>query len=123
MKEYDLIVIGTGVGMTLANAALRRDLKIALIEMGKVGGTCLTKGCIPSKVLVYPADIIREAQHATNVGVHFKVDKIDWDLISKRMWSQIDHSKGMEQGVKHVPGMDFYQGIGEFIVNKCSRSS
>lgn len=114
MKEYDLVSIGTGVGLTLANAGLRRNLKVALIEMGKVGGTCLTRGCIPSKVLVYPADIIREAQHAQKVGVHFKVDKIDWELIGKRMWSQIDEGKGMEQGIKHVPGLDFYQGVGKF---------
>lgn len=114
MKEYDLVSIGTGVGLTLANAGLRRGLKVALVEMGKVGGTCLTKGCIPSKVLVYPADVIREAQHAQKVGVYVKIDQIDWKLISTRMWSQIDHGKQMEQGLKHVPGLDFYQGVGAF---------
>lgn len=114
MKEYDLISIGTGVGLTLASQGLRRNMKVAVVERDKVGGTCLTRGCIPSKVLVYPADMIREAQHAAKVGVHFKVDKIDWDLIGKRMWSQIDHSKGMEQGLQHTPGLDFYQGTGEF---------
>ncbi|MHA1266850.1 MAG: dihydrolipoyl dehydrogenase [Candidatus Helarchaeota archaeon] len=115
MKEYDIIIIGTGVGLTLVNEALRRGLKVAIVEMGKVGGTCLTRGCIPSKVLVYPADIIREAEHARKVGVHFKLEKVDWDFISKRMWSQIDHSKEMAQSLKHVPGLDFYQGVGEFI--------
>ncbi len=116
MKNYDLVVIGTGVGLNVANTALQHGLKVAIVEMGKVGGTCLTRGCIPSKVLVYPADIIREAEHASKVGVNLKVEKIDWDLITKRMWSQIDHSKGMEQGLKHAhnTGLDFYQGVGEF---------
>ncbi|TFG04753.1 MAG: dihydrolipoyl dehydrogenase, partial [Promethearchaeota archaeon] len=115
MKEYDLITIGTGAGLTIANAALRRGLKVAIVESGKVGGTCLTRGCIPSKVLVYPADVLREAQHAQKVGIQLKVDKLDWDVISKRMWSQIDESKEMEAGLKQVPGLDFYKGTGEFI--------
>jgi len=114
MKEYDLICIGTGVGLSVANVGLRYGQKVAVIEMGKTGGTCLTKGCIPSKVLVYPADVIREAEHATKVGLQFKVEKVDWNLIANRMWSQINESKGMEESLKHIPNLDFYQGIGEF---------
>ncbi|MHA1231457.1 MAG: dihydrolipoyl dehydrogenase family protein [Candidatus Helarchaeota archaeon] len=114
MKEYDLIIIGTGAGLNLVNTALSRGLEIALIEQGKVGGTCLTRGCIPSKILVYPADIIREAEHAKKVGVNFKLEGINWSLISKRMWNQINHSIEMEQGLKQVPGLTFYHGIGEF---------
>ena len=117
MEKYDVVVIGSGVGMTILSTALSRGLKVAIVENDKVGGTCLTRGCIPSKVLIYPADIIREAQHAERVGVHLKVEKIDWDLIGKRMWSQIDESKGMEESLKESPPdrVAFYQGIGEFV--------
>ncbi len=114
MKEYDLICIGTGVGLTVANAGLRRGSKVAVVEMGKVGGTCLTRGCIPSKVLVYPADVIREAEHATKIGVQLKLENVSWDRIAKRVWSQIDESKEMEVSLKQIPNFDFYQGVGEF---------
>ena len=115
METYDLVVIGSGAGLSVLNVGLQVGMKCALVEDTKLGGTCLTRGCIPSKVLVHPADLIREAQHAKKVGVHFNLEKIDWDLISKRMWSQIDESKQMEEGLSHVPNLKMYRGVGEFI--------
>jgi len=115
METYDLVVIGSGAGLSVLNVGLQAGMKCALVEDTKLGGTCLTRGCIPSKVLVHPADLIREAQHARKVGVHFNIEKIDWDLISKRMWSQIDESKQMEEGLSQVPNLKMYRGVGEFI--------
>jgi mycothione reductase len=68
MKEYDLIVIGTGSGMVIADAAIQEtpDLKVALIDKDEPGGICLTRGCTSSKLLIYPADIIRTNQKAEN---------------------------------------------------------
>ena len=71
MEKYDLVAIGTGVGTSVLSTALNLGLKCAIIEEGKFGGTCLTRGCIPSKILVYPADMIREAQHAKKIGLEF----------------------------------------------------
>jgi dihydrolipoamide dehydrogenase len=114
MDKYDLVVIGSGAGLNILNTGLQMNMKCALLEDTKLGGTCLTRGCIPSKVLVHPADLIREAQHANNVGIQFEVKKIDWDLIAKRMWSQIDESKQMEKGLSSVPNLKLFRGIGEF---------
>jgi len=114
METYDLVVIGSGAGLNVLNVGLQMGMKCALVEDTKLGATCLTRGCIPSKVLVHPADLIREAQHASKVGIHFNVQRIDWDLISKRMWSQIDESKQIEEGLLHVPNLTLYKGIGEF---------
>ncbi|MFO7794763.1 MAG: dihydrolipoyl dehydrogenase family protein [Promethearchaeati archaeon] len=114
MKNYDFVVIGSGVGLSVLNTALNQNLDCALIENDKIGGTCLTRGCIPSKVLVYPADIIREAHHAKKVGVELKTKTVDWDLISKRMWSQINEGKEMKEGLSQVSNLDLYLGRGEF---------
>ncbi|TXT56157.1 MAG: Mycothione reductase [Promethearchaeota archaeon] len=114
MKNYDLCVIGSGVGLSVLNPGLNRDWKCALVEKDKIGGTCLTRGCIPSKILIYPADMIRHAQHAKNVGVDFKLKDIDWNLMAKNMWSQIDEGKQIERSLKQVPNLDLYQGVGEF---------
>ncbi|MFX1294524.1 MAG: dihydrolipoyl dehydrogenase family protein [Promethearchaeota archaeon] len=114
MKKYDLVVIGSGVGLNIINPAIQRGLNCAIVEMDKVGGTCLTRGCIPSKILIYPADIIREAQHARYVGIDFVVKKINWDYIAERMWENINESTQMEDSLAHAHGLNFYKGIGEF---------
>ncbi len=62
MKEYDVIVIGSGAGMIIVEGALSQGLKVALVDRGLLGGTCLNVGCIPSKMLIYPADRIAEIQ-------------------------------------------------------------
>lgn len=100
--------------MTVLSEALEHGLKCALVEDAKIGGTCLTRGCIPSKVLIYPADIIRLAEHARKVGVFLKLEKLDWDLIATRMWSQIDESKEMEKSLSKVPTLETFRGVAEF---------
>ncbi|MBD3214024.1 MAG: dihydrolipoamide dehydrogenase [Candidatus Lokiarchaeota archaeon] len=114
MKNYEFVVIGSGVGLSVLNTALNQDLNCALVENDKIGGTCLTRGCIPSKVLVYPADIIREAQHAEKVGIKLNLKEFDWDLISERMWNQINEGKDIKEGLSQVPNLDMYFGRGEF---------
>ena len=114
MKEFDLVIVGSGVGLTVLNKALEQGLTCGLAEDAKLGGTCLTRGCIPSKVLIYPADVIRLAEHAKKVGVFLKLDKLDWDLITERMWSQIDESEEMEKGLSKVPNLEVFRGVAEF---------
>ncbi|MCJ7450842.1 MAG: FAD-dependent oxidoreductase, partial [Candidatus Nanohaloarchaeota archaeon QJJ-9] len=55
MKEYDLIVIGSGSGLDIANAYSKYGKNVAVVEKDKLGGTCLNRGCIPSKKLIYRA--------------------------------------------------------------------
>ncbi|MCJ7593396.1 MAG: dihydrolipoyl dehydrogenase, partial [Desulfobacterales bacterium] len=61
MKEYDLIAIGTGSAMNIVEAMLQRapEKRVAVIDKDDPGGICLTRGCIPTKILVYPAEIVR----------------------------------------------------------------
>ncbi|MFX1553759.1 MAG: dihydrolipoyl dehydrogenase family protein [Promethearchaeota archaeon] len=114
METYDLVVIGSGAGLNVLNVGLQFGMKCALVENTKMGGTCLTRGCIPSKVLVHPADLIRDAQDAKKVGVKFNIENIDWDLIAERMWSQINESKDIDQGLSTVPNLTVYKGVGDF---------
>jgi dihydrolipoamide dehydrogenase len=114
MKKYDLVVVGSGAGLMVLQAALREGLKCAIVENSKFGGTCLTKGCIPSKMLVYPADLIREAEDAGRIGLNFQPPEADWAAVSGRMWAQIRHSDGIRRSLKKVPGLDVYEGTAEF---------
>ncbi|MCJ7620779.1 MAG: FAD-dependent oxidoreductase, partial [Anaerolineae bacterium] len=54
MEKYDLIVIGSGAGMNVASKAVSAGMKVAVVEHGLMGGTCLNTGCIPSKILLHP---------------------------------------------------------------------
>lgn len=69
MKEYDVVVIGSGAGMVIVEGALSQGLRVALVDKGPLGGTCLNVGCIPSKMLIYPADRIAEIQEAKKLGI------------------------------------------------------
>jgi len=55
MEEYDFLVIGSGSGLDVANVAANQGQSVAVIEKGRLGGTCLNRGCIPSKQLLYHA--------------------------------------------------------------------
>lgn len=114
MKKYDLTIVGSGAGLMLVEPALQAGLSVAFVEKSKFGGTCLTRGCIPSKMLVYPADLIREAQRSGRVGVHLDALGIDWNKIASRMWAQIAHSDRISEGLSGVDGLDVYRGTGAF---------
>lgn len=114
MKRFDLVVVGSGAGLMVLEEALRQGLKCALVEKSKFGGTCLTKGCIPSKMLVYPADLIREMQSSGRIGIRSSEPQIDWETISRRMWEQIDLNKGIEKSLARIPRLTVYKGTGSF---------
>ncbi len=114
MKRYDVAVIGSGAGLIVLEDALKKGLSCALIEKDKLGGTCLTKGCIPSKMLVYPADVIREAQDAARVGLGFAQPAIDWEKITQRMRNQIDFSVQIEKNLRKIDNLDLFLGTAEF---------
>ncbi|MCL5316671.1 MAG: dihydrolipoyl dehydrogenase [Thaumarchaeota archaeon] len=116
LDSYDLIVIGSGAGMNVAGSALEQGLKVALVEKGPLGGTCLNRGCIPSKIMIYPADVIRLLQDATAVGVNAKIERVDFDLIMKRMWDAVlEDRHHMEEAVKQDPNVTLYHDVGYFV--------
>ncbi|HUI24179.1 MAG TPA: dihydrolipoamide dehydrogenase, partial [Nitrososphaerales archaeon] len=71
MKNYDLIVIGSGSAMNLVDPMLQQNptMKIAVIDKDDPGGICLTRGCIPSKILLYPAELVRIIEEAGELGL------------------------------------------------------
>ena len=113
-KHYDLVVVGSGAGMSVLEEGVKRGLRCALVESGKIGGTCLNRGCIPSKILTVPADAIREAEHARKIGAGLGLERLDWDAIGRRMWDKIAENEEMEKALAEVRGLTVYRGTGEF---------
>ncbi|MCD6473809.1 MAG: dihydrolipoyl dehydrogenase [Thermoplasmata archaeon] len=118
MKHYDIIAIGTGSAMNIVSTLVEtnEDIKVAVVEKDDVGGICLTRGCIPSKMLLYPAELVRKAKEAKKFGIDVEIKNIDFKRIMERMRSNIRKEVEMiEHGLKSSPNIDLYQTTGEFI--------
>ncbi|KYK22203.1 hypothetical protein AYK21_04065 [Thermoplasmatales archaeon SG8-52-2] len=116
MKKFDVIVIGSGSGGEIVESALSHNFSVAWVDKGPLGGTCLNVGCIPSKMLIYPADRIVEIQEAEKLGVKAEIKNIDFNKIMKHMREPIIEShEHMEKGLKNIENFTYYKGVGNFI--------
>ena len=117
MKNYDVIVIGSGAGAIISDEAAGQGLKVALIDKGPlVGGTCLNWGCIPSKMLIYTADRIVEIEEAKKLGIEAEVKNINFLSIMERMRkSRQEDQVHIREGIKQSENLDFYEGEGYFV--------
>ncbi|MFW9985623.1 MAG: FAD-dependent oxidoreductase, partial [Candidatus Odinarchaeota archaeon] len=116
MKKYDVIVIGSGSGGIILDSAYRAGLKVAYVDRGPLGGTCLNVGCIPSKMLIYPADRIVEIQEAHKLGIDAEIKEINFKAIMARMRQPIDESLNhMRAGLQYARDLDFYEAEGYFV--------
>ena len=78
MKKFDLIVIGSGSGLDVANGAAASGWSVCLVENGPLGGTCLNRGCIPSKILVHSADVAMAIRRASEFGLRVADMEVDF---------------------------------------------
>ena len=115
MEKYDVIVIGAGSGLKLAIIASRAGQKVALIDRGPLGGTCINDGCLPSKMLIRPADVIRTIQGAGAVGIKSTGIEIDFSMIMERMRSAVKISRSRrEEAVRSLPNLTLHRDMAEF---------
>ena len=116
MKEYDVIVIGSGAGTIIVDEAVAKGLKVALVDKGPIGGTCLNLGCVPSKVLIYAADRIVEIQEAKKLGIAAEIKSIDFASIMERMRkSRLESQTYIRKGITETENMAFYEREGHFV--------
>ncbi len=88
-EHFDLAIIGTGSGNSLVTPDFD-DKRVAIIESGVFGGTCLNVGCIPTKMFVYAAEVADTIRHAGRFGVDGRVDAVRWRDIRDRVFTRID---------------------------------
>ncbi len=115
MKEYDVVVIGSGAALHIVQNALSHGFSTALIDKGPLGGTCLNVGCIPSKMLIYPGDRVMEIREAEKLGVAAEIKDIDFNAIMKRMRETVSRGEAhVREGIRLAGELDFYEGQGHF---------
>ena len=116
MERFDVIVIGSGSGMIVASAAVEQGFRTALVEHGKMGGTCINVGCVPSKMLIYPADVAATLKDAEKLGIHATIDSVDFNNIMTRMHTLVNHDSGHQaRAVEATPNLTWFKETGEFI--------
>lgn len=90
MQEFNLIVIGSGSGIDVANAVAQHGMRVAIIEKGRMGGTCLNRGCIPSKLLIHSADVAETINTAKQFGINVDGFSVDFEKIVGRVNQIVD---------------------------------
>ncbi|MEY2446502.1 MAG: mycothione reductase, partial [Ilumatobacteraceae bacterium] len=116
-ENYDLIIIGTGSGNSVISAEMN-DWRIAIVERWTFGGTCLNRGCIPSKMLVYAADVAESAAHdnGPQYGVTTRFESADWPAIVQRVYGRIDPiAESGRQYRQSLPNVTVYEGNARFV--------
>ncbi|MEM2109774.1 MAG: dihydrolipoyl dehydrogenase [Candidatus Odinarchaeota archaeon] len=115
-EKFDVVVVGGGSGLTIVQRALNEKMRVALIEMGPLGGTCLNRGCIPTKLLIYPADIIRLIEQCRELGVYARVEKLDINKIFGRMRKIVSASaEELAKTAGKTPNLKWFKSVGEFV--------
>ncbi len=116
MNEKDIVVIGGGPGGYVAAIhAAHLGAKVALVEKDKLGGTCLNRGCIPTKALVRSAEVLREAKRATDFGLEIPIVNVNFPEIMARKSNVVDKLvSGVEQLMKSNK-ISVYRGTGRIL--------
>lgn len=118
MQDFDLVIVGSGSGNSIP--AELDGARIALVERGTFGGTCLNVGCIPSKMFIYAADVAMHVRDAERYGVHASVDSVDWPAIVERVFGRIDPiaAGGERYRVEDCENITVFRGSGAFVDHK-----
>jgi len=116
MEEVDFLVIGSGSGLDVANVAVNRGQSVAIVEKGPLGGTCLNRGCIPSKLLLYHADVLETVERASEFHIDVDVTNVDFAEIVREVNEEVQSdSESIRQGLRSSSRHDLYEGKGEFV--------
>ncbi len=115
-KKYDIIVVGSGSGGSIVDAALAAGRKVAWVDRGPLGGTCLNVGCIPTKMLVEVADRLMEIREAAKLGITAQVAGADFAGVMTRMRRTVREGVAeIRQGLGQAKDLDFYEVEAHFV--------
>ena len=102
MNKFNLMGIGSGSGLEVFADAADRGVSVAAVEAGPFCGTCLNRGCLPSKMLIHFADI-----------------SVDWQQIIRRVSEEVDgDARAVEEGNRQSPNVTVFKGTGKFVAEK-----
>jgi dihydrolipoamide dehydrogenase len=118
MKKFDLIVIGAGSGLDVMSAAASKGMNVAIIEEGPMGGTCLNRGCIPSKILIHSADVMQTIKKAGEFGITVGKISVDFEKVMKRTRIVDEEAANIESSIRKAKNITLYRERAHFTGHK-----
>ncbi|SEH62438.1 dihydrolipoamide dehydrogenase [Halobacillus karajensis] len=115
-QEYDLVILGGGTGgYVAAIRASKLGLKTAIVEKRELGGTCLHRGCIPSKALLRSAEVFKQTKEADQYGISTESPTLNFTKVQERKQSIVDTLHKGVQGLMKKGKIDVYEGFGRIL--------
>lgn len=118
-RHYDLVVIGAGSGAKLASEAAAGGFKVAHVEKGPFGGTCVNRGCIPSKMTIYPADVMRTVETSGKLNLSIPKPEVDYPQLIERVTARVDGiADEALESTRKKENMDVYHKPAKFVSDR-----
>ncbi|MBH0157585.1 dihydrolipoyl dehydrogenase [Fictibacillus sp. 5RED26] len=115
-KDFDLVILGGGTGgYVAAIRAAQLGKTVAVVEKGKLGGTCLHRGCIPSKALLRSAEVYKTAKKAADFGVDIEGIGLNFSKMQERKQSIVNQLHMGVQSLMKKGKIEVYEGIGRIL--------
>ncbi len=113
--EFDLIVIGGGSGgVACARRAGEYGARVALVEAGRLGGTCVNVGCVPKKVMWNAADLADAAHDAPEYGFHLETGGFDWSALKSKRDAHVAKLNGIYETLLAKNRVELIRGWARF---------
>jgi mycothione reductase len=118
--HYDLVIVGAGSGNMVPTEEFA-GWRIAVVESDRFGGTCLNRGCIPSKMLTYTADVARTVANSRDFGIEAELHCADWPAIRSRIFDRLDPKNEEAIAYRRAHGIDVFLDEARFVDSKVLR--
>ncbi|MGO4456496.1 mycothione reductase [Streptomyces sp. M-16] len=113
MRTHDLVIIGAGSGNAVIDERFSH-LDVAVIDQGPFGGTCLNRGCIPSKMLGHAADVHAAVREASRFGVETGPARLRWADLRERVFTRLDREAAEGEDGRRRSGVTVHRGRARF---------
>ena len=114
--EYDLIVVGAGSGGVRASRiAAGYGAKVAVVEEDRPGGTCVLRGCVPKKLLVYASEFKKQVLESKNYGWNIENVTHNWETLNRSLKNELDRLADIYDGLITNSGCTLVKGSANFI--------
>lgn len=107
--DYDLFVIGGGSGgVRAARVAAQEGARVALAEEDRYGGTCVIRGCVPKKLMVFASEYAGMVEDAQAYGWDIQHGAFDWDIFRGKLYNELDRLENVYRGLLKNSGVDSF---------------
>ena len=115
-QSFDLVVLGAGSGgLAAAKRAARYGAKVAIVEGDRVGGTCVIRGCVPKKLLVYGSLLSEQLEGASSYGVSVEGATFDTSVLLRNVRHEVDRLNALHIEFLAKAGVELITGWGRFL--------